>query len=323
MPADLPPATQHSPRVIAVMNQKGGVGKTTTTVHLAAALAAAGRPTLLIDLDPQAHATLHLGVTTGDEHASVYQLLTDESASPEQTILHVRPNLWLMPSQVDLAAAESELAGMPHRELRLALSLAPILSRFEFVLIDCPPALGLLTLNALAAADEVLAPMQAHFLALQGLGKLLETIRMVAADVNPRLRLAGVVLCMHEESTRLSKEVVADLDSFFTPGAPANLNTPWAAAKVYRPAIRRNIKLAECPSFGRTVFEYAPSATAAEDYLALARAIASDPQPRTTRTPGRRQSIPQAQPTQQRDAAGSPRVVVTPHAASDTLAPRA
>ena len=256
-------------RSIAVMNQKGGVGKTTTTVNLAAGIAELGRSALVIDLDPQAHASLHLGVDTGaEESATVYDLLLDPEGPLDEALRMVRPNLGLIPSVVDLAAAETELADAPDRQRRLSRLLQRVSDRFEFVLIDCPPSLGLLTLNALAASREVLVPMQAHFLALQGVGKLFETVRMVGQSVNPRLRISGVVLCMHEETTNLAREVVADLHAFFE--SARNEDVPWRSARVYKPPIRRNIKLAECPSFGKTIFEYAPGAPGAQDYKALA-----------------------------------------------------
>ncbi|MBL8745978.1 MAG: ParA family protein [Phycisphaerae bacterium] len=260
-------------RVIALMNQKGGVGKTTTTVNLAAGLARRGRRTLLIDLDPQAHSTLHLGTNPDEVKVSAYDLLLEPERAGEAA-RECRPNLWLVPSVTDLAAAESELASADDRQERLTRAVAVLRSRFEFILFDCPPSLGLLTLNALAAAREVIVPMQAHFLALQGLGKLLETVHLVGKGVNPRLRVSGVVLCMHEETTKHAKEVVADIARFFEESSKQDL--PWRGARVYKPPIRRNIKLAECPSFGQTIFEYAPTCPGAADYERLADAFITE-----------------------------------------------
>lgn len=292
---DRPPTTAPSPRsserpksgghtlsrIIALMNQKGGVGKTTTAVNLAAAIAERGRPTLLIDLDPQAHATLHLGVDPAEQRATVYDLLIDPPAptgeggtDPLDALVCVRPNLGLIPASTDLAAAESELASLPDRQLRLTRAVEPLKPIYEFILIDCPPSLGLLTLNALALAREVIVPMQPQFLALQGLGKLLETVMLVGTGVNPRLRVSGVTLCMHEESTRHAREVLADLEGFFA--AATEHDSPWKGARVYRPPVRRNIKLAECPSFGQTIFEYAPGCPGALDYAGLGDSIISE-----------------------------------------------
>jgi chromosome partitioning protein len=263
------PDPAHKPvRLIALMNQKGGVGKTTTTVNLAAAFAKAGRSTLVVDLDPQAHATLHLGVDPNALEKSVYDVLMDGQADIASIIHQTRANLALLPAETNLAAVEGELANEPDKQRRLEKALAKLNGRFEFILLDCPPSLGLLTINGLACAREVLIPMQAHFLALQGVGKLLETVALVGQGVNPRLRVTGVILCMHDAGSTHTREVVADLDGFFEQARQTEC--AWKFARVLRPPVRRNIKLAECPSFGQTIFEYAPQASGAEDYTALA-----------------------------------------------------
>lgn len=260
-------------RRIAVINQKGGVGKTTTTVHLGAALAVMGKRVLLIDLDPQAHLTLHFGVETSDDHGSVYDVLT-ASTPVADVALHARENLTLVPSDIDLAAAEAELISVPGREVLLREAVDALGDGFDFLLVDCPPSLGVLTLNALTACDEVVIPLQAQFLALQGLGKLLNTVTLVRQRINPKLRVSGVVLCMHEAATKLSTEVVDDLSKFLD--AARGTEVPWSMTRIFETRIRRNIKLAEAASFGQTVFEYAEKSNGALDYALLARELADD-----------------------------------------------
>jgi chromosome partitioning protein len=261
-------------RTIALLNQKGGVGKTTSTVNLGAAIAEAGRSVCLIDLDPQAHLTLHLGIDGTDVESSVYDLFVDPDVPAESVRRNIRENLDLLPAIVDLAAAEVELADHPDRQRILKRKLEPLADQYEFILIDCPPSLGLLTLNALALAREVFVPMQAHFLALQGVGKLLETVGLVCRSVNPTLEVSGIILCMHEGNTTLSREVVADLEGFFEQAREQNV--PWRRCRVLQPPVRRNIKLAEAPSFGSTIFDYEPWCPGAIDYRRLAKGIIAE-----------------------------------------------
>ncbi|MBU0641509.1 MAG: AAA family ATPase [Planctomycetes bacterium] len=256
-------------RSIAIINQKGGVGKTTTAVNVSAALARAGLRTLLVDLDPQAHATIHLGLEVRPENGSVYDVLVNGAAARDVTQI-VTDNLTAIPAHLDLVAAELELGSRRERELILAQALEPLRERFDILLIDCPPSLGLLTINALAAVDEVVIPLQPHFLALQGLGRLLETASLVRGVLKPGLCVSGIVLCLYDSVTRLAQEVRTDVSQFVR---DAEFQDAWYGARVFDTCIRRNIKLAECPSFGQTIFDYAPRSNGAEDYAALAREI--------------------------------------------------
>jgi chromosome partitioning protein len=257
-------------RRIAIINQKGGVGKTTTAVNLAAALAECGQRVCVLDLDPQAHATTHLGIEPDGKAASMYDVLVNNRPLGEVR-RKVADNLWVAGSDINLAAAEVELAGVVGREVILRDLLLQDEGAFDFVFMDCAPSLGVLTLNALSAASEVFIPLQPHFLALHGMGKLLETTALVAKRINPSLKVSGIVLSLYESSTRLAQEVVQDLQDYLDKSR--GTNAPWAKARIFATRIRRNIKLAECPSFGQSIFAYAPHCHGAEDYAALAREI--------------------------------------------------
>lgn len=256
-------------RVIAILNQKGGVGKTTTTVNLAAALAEMGKRILVIDLDPQTHLGLHFGVEDGA--TSVYDVLMDDDIPITDARIKARTRIDLVTSEVDLAAAESELATKADRHDLLSKKIAPVLGKYDFVIIDCPPSLGLLTINALAAAEELIVPMQTHFLALQGVSRLFETVSLLVGGLNPKLRVTGVVLCMHERNTKLAREVVDDLQQFFESSRESEV--PWRNCVILDPPIRRNVKLAEAPSFGQTIFDYEPTCAGAKDYKKLAESV--------------------------------------------------
>ena len=263
-------------RIIALMNQKGGVGKTTTTVNLGAALAEIGKKVCLIDLDPQAHLTINYGIDPTPDTVSLYDVLLGD-ASFLEAVHKIDDNIALVPSSIDLAAAEIELVSVLGREILLKKKMESAQHDFDVMLLDCPPSLGLLTLNALSVADEVIIPMQPHFLALQGVAKLLETVQLVNKRMNPRLKVSGIVLTMFDSQTKLSNEVVAELHGFID--AAQGKPLPWANAKVFKTRIRRNIKLAESPSFGQHILKYDPASNGASDYRALAREVLAMTEP--------------------------------------------
>ena len=258
-------------RVISVMNQKGGVGKTTTSVNVAAGLACNGKKVLLVDLDPQGHSSLHLGIEATPDVPTVYDVFSQTKTLGEVRHL-VSENLFVAPSNVDLAAAEVELVDSPLREvvLRDALHRLTSAEPFDYVILDCPPSLGVLTVNALTAAHEVLVPLQPHFFALQGLSKLLSTTALVCRRLNRDLKVTGIALCLYETGTRLAADVCDDLNEFLSHSDP---EAPWANATIFQSRIRRNIKLAESPSFGQSIFQYAPQSNGAADYQALANEV--------------------------------------------------
>ena len=255
-------------RIIAMLNQKGGVGKTTSVVNVAAALAASGAKVVAVDFDPQAHLTIHLGVESDNIEAGTYKVLT-QSADFEEALVEVRQNLWLLGANIHLVGAESELVSVVGRETIFREAIAGSMEKFDYMIIDCPPSLGLLTLNALAAAEEVIIPLQPHFLALQGLGKLLQTVSLVSKRINTYLHISGVLLCMFDSRTSLSEEVRNDIDEFLK--SARDTDCPWSNAEIIPVYIRRNIKLAEAPSYGKTIFEYEPNCHGSEDYAKVAQ----------------------------------------------------
>jgi len=260
-------------RTIAVMNQKGGVGKTTTSVNLAAGLARQGCRVCIIDLDPQAHASLHLGVETRPEDPTIYEVFTGTQPLAASRRL-VASNLWVIPSDIGLAGVEQELAQVAGREHILRQALQEMLSAepFDYVIIDCPPSLGILTVNALTAVGEVFIPLQPHFFALQGLSKLFETTAVVGRRLNRNLKVTGIVMCLYETGTRLATDVTEDLAAFLE---RSDADAPWAEARIFEQKIRRNIKLAEAPSYGQSVFDYAANCPGALDYSGLALEVLS------------------------------------------------
>ncbi len=246
-------------RVYAIANQKGGVGKTTTAVNLGAYLAAAGRRVLLVDVDPQGNATSSLGVDRRRLPMSTYDVLLDGVPAEQATLVTKQARLDLLPSTRALAGAEVELVGLKVREHCLNQALEPVVGRYDYVFVDCPPSLGLLTVNALTAArDGVLIPVQCEYLALEGLGYLLKTIYMVRDHLNPRLTIAGVVLTMYDARTNLSKQVVDEVRRYFP-------------AYVFKTIVPRSVRLSEAPSYAETILSYAPGSVGAIAYQALAQ----------------------------------------------------
>lgn len=253
-------------RTIAILNQKGGVGKTTSVANIAAGLAIKGKKVLMIDLDPQGHLTIHFGLDPASLETSVYHVLT-QSMPAADAMIEVRENLCLLGANIDLVGAESELVDAIGREIILRDAVAEVADKFDYLIIDCPPSLGLLSLNALACVKEIFIPLQPHFLALQGLGKLLETVALVNKRINPQLRVAGVLFCMYDARTSLTTEVKNDIEQFLK--ASRNKDCPWSEAKLVPIHIRRNVKLAEAPSYGKTIYEYEPECNGAADYEAI------------------------------------------------------
>ena len=244
-------------KIIAVVNQKGGVGKTTSTVNLAASVALKGQKVLLMDIDPQGNATSGLGVNKRELETSSYDVIVNALPIEKAIRKTEFENLWVLPSNMNLAGAELELVDMKHRESKIKNAVAPIKSDFDFIFLDCPPSLGLITLNALCAADTVLVPIQCEYYALEGLSQLMSTIRQVKRLYNPHIDMEGVLLTMYDGRLNLTQQVVGELKRFFP-------------KKVYATAIPRNVKLSEAPSYGLSIHYYDKNSKGAAAYDALA-----------------------------------------------------
>ena len=245
---------------LAIVNQKGGVGKSTTSVNLGASLAEIGQKVMIIDVDPQGNATSGLGIDKSSVENSIYNVLIDDIDVDEAILKTNLDQLYILPANIDLAGAEIELVSMMSRETKLKHALKKVEDDFDYILLDCPPSLGLLTLNALSAADSIIVPIQCEYYALEGLGQLIETVKLVRNNLNKNLEIEGVVLTMYDGRTNLSQQVSEEVNNFF-------------GDKVYKTVIPRNVRLSEAPSFGQPITEYASDSKGAKMYRKLAREV--------------------------------------------------
>jgi len=258
-------------KVIAIVNQKGGVGKSTTAVNLSAYLAVDGAKVLLVDLDPQGNATSGVGVEKARLERCMYDVLVQEVSLPEVWKPTAIENLWVAPATIELAGAEIELVAAMSREFRLRRALDPVRDRFDYIIIDSPPSLGLLTLNGLSAADSALVPIQCEYYALEGLSQLVKTLKLVRDHLNPSLRVEGVVMTMYDSRTNLAQQVIDDVRAFFS-GPEARRYIP-EEVRVFASIIPRNVRLSEAPSFGQPIVLYDGRSRGAKAYEALAREV--------------------------------------------------
>ena len=250
-------------KVIAMANQKGGVGKTTSAVNLSAGLAHLGNKTLLVDIDPQGNATTGIGINKADVDQCIYNVLIDDLTTEDVSVSTNIPNLDVIPATIQLAGAEIELVPTISREVRLKKALEPSINKYDYIIIDCPPSLGLLTLNSLTAADSVIIPVQCEYYALEGLSQLLNTVRLVQKHLNKQLKIEGVLLTMLDARTNLGIQVIEEVKKYFQD-------------KVYQAIIPRNVRLSEAPSHGQSIITYDPKSKGAEVYLELAKEVVAN-----------------------------------------------
>ncbi len=260
---DVQEAPKKQPRIIAIANQKGGVGKTTTTINLGAAIAEIGKRVLIVDLDPQSNTTTGLGVSTSDLNISIYQVIIQEKEASEAIISLEIENLNLLPSNLELAGAEVELVTAFSREQRLSKSLDHVIHDYDYILVDCPPALGLLTINALCFAQEVIVPIQCEYYALEGLGQLVGNVDLVKSNLNPDLEISKIVLVMYDSRTKISQQVADEVRDHF-------------GDRVCEQIIPRSVRLSEAPSYGQPITIFDPTSRGAVAYMELAKEVVNE-----------------------------------------------